>query len=221
MGVFSRVFGIFRAGVHDSLDRMEDPEKMLNQYVRNMEIELENAQGAIVKQLTAERIAEKRLREAQDKVTYYEEAAGKALQAGHESLARQSLAEKVVWAEKADVYLDQLTSCQEGGRDLKAAFAQMQADYSSLKHRRDMLVAKAQSAKAQKRMVKAMDSLNLNGAAAGFRRMEEKIDRWQAETDAIRSFNPSSMDDELRKISDNSRVEAELEQLKAKLTTAS
>ena len=63
MGVFQRMKDLTKASVHDLLDKLEDPIVMLNQYLRDMETEIHDAEVTVAKQMASERRMKQRLDE--------------------------------------------------------------------------------------------------------------------------------------------------------------
>ena len=55
MGIFDRVSRLVRANVNDALDGAEDPEKMLQQLIRDMEVEIRQARGQVANMIAQEK----------------------------------------------------------------------------------------------------------------------------------------------------------------------
>ena len=55
MGIFSRIADIFKANVNDTLDKAEDPEKMLKQMVIEMEQSVNKATLAVANAIANEK----------------------------------------------------------------------------------------------------------------------------------------------------------------------
>jgi len=94
MGVFKRIKDITKASVNDLLDKVEEPIVMLNQYLRDMEAEIRDAEVTVAKQMANERRMKQRLDEAVRISMQRESQAEVALNNGQEELARKLLEEK-------------------------------------------------------------------------------------------------------------------------------
>jgi len=82
------------ASINDLLDKAEDPVKMLNQFLRDMEADISEAEVAVAKQIAVEKKFKQQYEESEEMVTKREEQALKALEQGNEDLARRALQDK-------------------------------------------------------------------------------------------------------------------------------
>ncbi len=89
MGVFKRIKDMTKASVNDMLDKVEDPIVMLNQYLRDMEAEIHEAEVTVAKQMANERRMKQRLDEAERTSVQRESQAEAALANGQEEVARK------------------------------------------------------------------------------------------------------------------------------------
>ena len=218
MAVFKRIRDITAASVNDMLDKAEDPVKMINQFLRDMEEEIAEAEVAVAKQIAIE----KRLLEQRDVaatlVEKRQEQAVKALELGNEELARKALQDKKDQQEKADTYGSEYDKSKAMADDLRHKLEHMKDEFMKMKSKREMLVARADAAKVQKQINHTMGNFGTESAARGFSRMEEKVNQLEAEAEASNELRtPSkSLDDEFKHLGDNG-VEDELAALKAKM----
>ena len=100
MGVFKRIKDMTKASVNDMLDKVEDPIVMLNQYLRDMEAEIHEAEVTVAKQMANERRMKQRLDEAERTSVQRESQAEAALANGQEEVARKLLEEKIYFDQK-------------------------------------------------------------------------------------------------------------------------
>src|SRR3954471_17379529 len=100
MGVFSRIKDMTKASIHEVLDKVEDPIVMLNQYLRDMEEEIAQAEVTVARQIANERKLKGRLDEAVRFTAQREEQAKEALKSGQEAAARQALEQKLYYEGK-------------------------------------------------------------------------------------------------------------------------
>jgi phage shock protein A len=217
MGVFQRMKDLTKASVHDLLDKLEDPVVMLNQYLRDMEIEIHDAEVTVAKQMAAERRTKQRLDEYVRLGIDREGQAEHSLRSGNESLARKLLEEKVQYDQQAADLTGLHGQASAQVNELTAQLHEMKEEYYKLRNKRNELATRSQMAVARKQMaqISTLHTIESGTASRGFQRMEEKILQLEAEADVVRlpgtpyAAAPSRIDPEK-----SFRVEQELEALR-------
>lgn len=221
MGLFKRLRDLTMSNINAMLDKAEDPVKMLDQYLRDMEQDLQDAEVAVSKQIAIALKLKQQYVEAQDLVDKREAQAMQALQAGNEDLARRALVDKKSVAEKAADFKIQSEAANAAAEDLRQKLGEMREQITELKNKRETLKARAEAAKAQKQINQAMSGFGTDNAAKGFQRMEERVLSLEAEAEASKQVygTTKSLDDEFKdlKAKNNAEVDDELAALKAKM----
>ena len=219
MGVFKRLRDLTMASINDLLDKAEDPVKMLNQFLRDMEEDIQEAESGVAKQIAIEMKFKQQVDEAEDMVQKRTEQAMKALEQGNEDLARRALEDKKEHQNRFDELKIQYTTAKTNADQLRSQLAEMKDEYNKLKNKKDLLIARAEAAKAQKQINQAMSGFGSDNAAKGFDRMSEKVLQMEAEAKASSELRGSnkSLDDELDSLGAGSGVDDELAAMKAQL----
>lgn len=220
MGIFKRLRDMTMASVNDLLDKAEDPVKMLNQFLRDMEEDILEAESAVAKQIAIEKKFKLQFEEAEEMVTKRTEQAMKALETGNEDLARRALEDKKEHQVRFDELKRQYDLAKTNADQLRSQLSEMKDEFNKMKNKKDLLIARAETAKAQKQINQAMSGFGTDNAAKGFDRMSEKVLQMEAEAQAsgeIRAKN-RSLDDELDGLgASKSGIDDELAAMKAKL----
>jgi len=219
MGIFKRLRDMTMASINDLLDKAEDPVKMLNQFLRDMEEDILEAESAVAKQIAIEKKFKQQYEEAEEMVTKRTEQAMKALEQGNEDLARRALQDKKEHQERFDELKRQYDMAKTNADQLRDQLSEMKEEFGKMKNKKDLLTARAEAAKAQKQINQAMSGFGKDNAAKGFDRMNEKVLQMEAEAQAsgeIRAKN-RSLDDEFEQLDKSGGVDDELAAMKAKL----
>lgn len=219
MGLFKRIGDNIRANLNAALDKAEDPVKMLEQYLRDMEDDIADAEMATAKQIAVVKRLEMLYLEAQSMVEKRESQAVQALEQEREDLALKVVEDKRIHQGKAADYKEQFERAREVADDLKKQLRDMRDEFEKMKAKKATLVARAEAARAQKEINKVVAGLGRDTARKGFERMEEKVLKSEAEAAAgleLRGMN-KKLDGDLAALESSFSAKEELERLKAKL----
>lgn len=226
MGIFGRIATLFKSEANAAIDKMEDPEKMLNQTIRDMQEQLATAKAQV-----AESIAfEKKLKIQYDKAVQnskdWESRAMQAVNAGRDDLATQALARKAQYDQEASTVRVQWQKQKEGCDQIKAKLKAMNDKIEDAKRKKSLLVAQAKRAEAAKTINNTLSGLNDGGAFDTFDRMAEKVETMEAEAEAAEDLagadiGGDSLANEFDKLGTTTVAESDaLAALKAKMGKA-
>jgi phage shock protein A len=184
MGIFSRLAQLIRSNLNDLISRSEDPEKMLNQVVLDMNNQLVEAKKQVAASIADEKRLAKQFEQEAANAQEWERRAMMALRAGNEPLAKEGLARKREHDELAATYQEQWTKQKVAVDQLKKALRLLSDKIEEAKRKRNVLVARKKRAEAQKAIQETMSGLRDQSAFETFDRMAQKIDQLEAEAEA-------------------------------------
>ena len=222
MAIFKRIADILRANINDLIDRAEDPEKMVKQVIIDMQTELTKATQNYGKAKASERMAEKKYLEAKKISESWEAKAKAALSQGNQELAKQALAKKVKADEDVISYKDMYESISDQTEAIGNQVEVLKSKLEDAKSRQAMLIARSQMADTKKNLAKASGNFDASSSFEKFQRMEDKINRKEAEADAFSEIAGADDDviDSFAQIETDAKVDAELQRLMAEMGAA-
>ncbi|WKW11410.1 PspA/IM30 family protein [Pseudogemmatithrix spongiicola] len=177
MGIFDRLATLLKSNINDLISRAENPEKMLDQIVVDMQNQLARA-----KQQVAAAIAdEKRLKdqfEAEYKQSQdWEAKAMLAVKEGRDDLAKQALVRQQEHYEHATTLESTWQAHVLETEKLKNSLRDLNDKIQEAKRKKNLLLARQRRAQAQAKIQETMSSMSEKSAFEAFARMEEKIDQ--------------------------------------------
>ena len=220
MGLFQRISDIISANLNEMTESMEDPETMLKQAIREMEQSISDATHETAKVLANEKLMARELANNEQQALDWQSKAEKAVAAGDVGLARKALTRKQEHQKLVIALRDQLSSAQDASRTLKHQLEGMQAKLSEAKRNLSTLSARQRAADFKKKMhttPSVLESSGADDAFSKFERMREKVERAEAEADALaelRGGRDLSSADPVEFGSANDEIDIELEMLK-------
>ncbi len=194
-GIIDRFTTIIKANINELLDRAEDPEKMVDQYLRELTESLAEVKEAAAGVMAEEQRCRREVEQNQTEIDRYDGLARKALEAGNEGDARTFLAKKqqlVAQGEGLQVALD---AAQANSQKMREMHDKLVADIQTLNGRRAAIKAKVAVAKTQD---KVNDLASSGDSAAGaidaFNRMESKANEMLDRSNAMAELNTQAED---------------------------
>ena len=218
--ILGRIAQLAKANINALLDRAENPQKMLDQMVRDYTNSIAEAQDAV-----AVTIGNLRLAQAD-----YAEDVKDAREWGQKALAASRKADEYRIAGKggaaakfdtlAKIALTKQIASEKEAKDakLKTGLDQMRAKLDELKNKRDQLIARAKTAEAQNKVQDAIASINVLDPTSELGRYEEQVRRQEALAMGKSEVAVSSLEAQFAELEDHSQdleVEARLAALKS------
>ena len=224
MGILQRFKDIMSANINALLDKCEDPEKMIDQYLRNLESDLGKVKAETATVMAEETRTKRELDQCTEEINKMQAYAEKALKAGNEADARKFLEKKQgLVAQQAT-----LNQVYEVARDNATKMRQMhdklQKDIAELEQKKAGIKAKIAAAKATERISQMGGNMSgINNSMSAMSKMEAKADQMLDKANAMAELNMSSMQESVEDLetkydtADTSAVDDELAALKASM----
>ncbi|MEV4937992.1 PspA/IM30 family protein [Streptomyces zaomyceticus] len=229
--ILGRVTQLAKANINALLDQAEDPQKMLDQLIRDYANNIAEAEEAVATTIGNLRLMEQ---DHQEDVAAAKEWGGKALAASRkadelrgggqtdeadrfDNLAKVALGRQLQSEKEARTAEPTIAAQSEVVSKLRTGLDQMKAKLGELRAKRDELVARAKSAEAQNTMMDAVKSIDVLDPTSELNRFEEKVRREEARAMGKQELASSSLDaqfEELDGLGDSAEVEARLAALK-------
>lgn len=222
MGILQRFGDIMKSNINALLDKCEDPEKMIDQTLRDLQEDLAEVKKETASVMADEKRCQRVYDEHQAEVTKWTGLAEKALVAGNEEDARKFLAKKQ--AEEANLASVQtaLQAAQTNSNKMRQLHDKLTKDIEELDSRRDSIKAKIAVAKTQQKVNDIVGGIDSTASISAFERMEVKANKMLDEANAMTDLN-TNQEGSVEALADkydaapDANVDAELAAMKAKL----
>ncbi|GAB4133753.1 MAG: PspA/IM30 family protein [Cyanobacteria bacterium J069] len=221
MGLLDRILRVIRANLNSLISQVEDPEKILEQTVIDMQEDLIKLRQAVAQAIATQKRTERQQVQAEAQSREWYQRAQLALQKGEETLAREALTRRKTYQDTADALKGQIE--QQAGivTQMKQNMMALESKLSEAKTKKDMYIARARSAKASEKLNEMMGKYNPTGAMATFERMEQKVLDLEARSEAIAELNADKLEERFAQIEGGSDIDSELAAMKAELLGSS
>jgi phage shock protein A len=220
MGLFDRIGRVVRANVNDMVSKAEDPEKILEQAVMDMQEDLVQLRQAVAQAIASQKRTQQQADQNQSQANQWQQRAQLALQKGDENLAREALTRKKTYAETAATLQTQLQQQTAQVDTLKRSLIALEGKISEAKTKKDMLKARASAAKAQEQLQGMVNGMNTSSAMSAFERMEDKVLQLEARSQAAGELAGADLESQFRAL-ESGDVDLELEAMKQQMLTGS
>ncbi len=223
MGLFQRLKTLFSSNVNAMISKAENPEKMLNQLIIDMNEQLIASKKAVAMAIADEKKLEREVNSQKDTAAEWERKAMLAVRAGDDELAKEALLRKQEYENNYKQLNQQWQVQKESVGRLKESLRELQNKIEEAQRKKNLLVARAKRAEAQQKIQKTISSVSGNRSSfEAFDRMAQKVDQMEAEAEAAKELEDLSADTSLDKRfaaleSSSSSADLLLEDLKSKM----
>lgn len=224
MGILTRFRDIMSANINALLDKAEDPEKMIDQCLRNLNSDLGKVKSETAAIMAEEQRAKRVLDECNEEIDEMQKFAVKALEASNEADARKFLEKKASLASKQPGLAEAYDLAKANAAQMRQMHDKLVGDIGELESRKDMIKGKLAVAKTQERINKMGSSVaSANNSISSFEKYEDMADKALDKANAMaelnRSSNDQSIEDLTKKYTTDISVDDELAALKASISS--
>lgn len=196
MGILTRFKDIMASNINALLDKAEDPEKMIEQCLRNLNSDLGKVKSETAAVMAEETRAKRELDECTKEIGNMQSYAIKALEAGNEADAKRFLERKSTLTSKQEGLQQAYDMAAANAANMRAMHDKLVKDIGELESRKQMIKSKMAVAKTQERINNITSSVNgANNSMAAFDRMEAKANAALDKANAMAQLNMQKTDD--------------------------
>jgi phage shock protein A len=200
MGLWARLTRIFRAGTGAALDKIEDPEMVLQQTIRDMRERVPDLNNSVAQVMATERLLAKNKERLSEQVVDLDSKIKASVKMGRDDIATAyigQLQQSQLDLQKTTLQLEQASTASKQALKARDNYVlQMQKRSAEAMQ----LISASKQAKLQEQLAQTMETFNLGDDASTFNEMREKIDRRVAAAEAKLQLGTSSVDAQMQDI---------------------
>ncbi|WVZ67849.1 hypothetical protein U9M48_016875 [Paspalum notatum var. saurae] len=218
--LFDRLTRVVRSYANAVLSTFEDPEKILDQAVLEMNDDLTKMRQATAQVLASQKRLENKYKAADQASADWYRRAQLALQKGDEDLAREALKRRKSYADNASSLKAQLDQQKGVVENLISNTKLLESKIAEAKQKKDTLKARAQSAKTATKVSEMLGNVNTSSALSAFEKMEEKVMAMESQAEALGQLATDDLEGKFALL-ETSSVDDDLAQMKKELSGSS
>ncbi len=219
MGLIDRIKRVIRANTSDLVSKAEDPEKVLEQTVAEMQDDLVQLRQAVASAIATQKRTERQANQAESVAQDWYSRAQLALNQNNEVLAKEALTKRKSYQETATALKAQMSEQSSVVNRIKKDMQTLELKIGELKTKKDMYIARARSATASQRLNEMLGGVNTTSSLNAFAQMEEKVLQLEAQSEAIAELGTDDLQKQFTSLAAASDVDAELAALKAQISS--
>ncbi|NWJ44905.1 MAG: PspA/IM30 family protein [Chloroflexi bacterium] len=219
MGILDRISTILRSNINSALDKAENPEKMLDQIIRDMSSAIEEAKGQVAGVIAQEKQTEAEMNSNLRQSQEWSDRAEKAVKAGRDDLAREALRRKKDLEGIATTYKQQFDTQHQMSQQLRTQLDALIRKYEDSVRNRDVMLARYRTAQAQQQINKQMSAMSGLDHSSEIGRMDRRIREMEARSAAEAELNKgsSTLEDQFAQLDATDDMDDDLKALKSKM----
>ncbi|PCC13712.1 PspA/IM30 family protein [Pseudoalteromonas sp. JB197] len=220
MGIFNRVTDIVQANIVSILDKAEDPEKLLNLMLSEMQDALTECRITTAALLCEEKTLKRQIENKNNNLVYWQDKAELAIGRGRDDLAKSALLEKQTISNTVVAKQLQLETLQQSITKMTADCQRLQQRIAEAKAKQTQLVQRHNIVAARGQINSQLQSEKVAHALSRFEKVEQRVEGIEAQVEAYElTDSENTIAAQIDALVKNEQVDAELARLKADLKT--
>lgn len=224
MNLFDRFARVAKANANNILKGLEDPEKILNQAVEDMQADLVKIRQSYAEVTATQRRLLKQKEQADALATDWYTRAQLALQKGNDELAREALSRRQAQMDEGANLQGQIDTQNSSIDKLYEGMQQLENSIMDAKSKKEQMIARARTAESTQKVNDMLSGMGGNTSMDAFRRMEDKVNALEASAEVsaemgqLKSGSSSpDMEKQFKLLESGSAVDDELKKMKGLL----
>ena len=220
MGIFSRMADIINSNINALLDKAEDPQKLIQLIIQEMEDTLVEVRSSSVKVLADRKTAKRQIQQLQKYVEEWDNKARIAVQKGREDLARAALYEKQTQTEAIRTIETELIALDEHIEQLDKEIEQLQQKLNDARSKQKTLTMRSKTVESRLKVKQQINRDSITGAFARYEGLERRMDRLEGQIESMDlGQNPGGdLHTQFDAMLNNDKINDELSRLKQELS---
>ncbi|MGL5510613.1 MAG: PspA/IM30 family protein [Microcoleaceae cyanobacterium] len=215
--MFERLWRLIRANINSLVSGAEDPEKVLEQTILDMQNDLIQIRQAVATAIATQKRTERQYQQQDLTAQEWYRRAQLALQKGQEDLAREALIRRKTYEQTGETIKAQLKQQVQIINQLKSNMRLLEDKLAEAKAKKNLFIARARSAEATQRLNEVLGNLKTGRSTDVFEKMEEKVLQIEAKSQAIAELGNNPTDQQWQSLQLGTDIDTELEAMKAKM----
>ena len=216
MSIFNRVNDVIQSNIAAMLDKAEDPEKLLNLMLSEMQEALNECRSTAAAFLCEEKTLKRQIAQKQKDLTLWQTKAELAVAKNRDDLAKSALVEKQRVDEQIAAKNTQLNTLKESIEKITADCERLQQKMAQAKSKQAQLIKRHDIVAAREKVNMQLHSDKVANALSRFEMIEQKVEGIEAQVDAYELTNTAQSNaEQIESLVKNEKIDAELARLKA------
>lgn len=218
MGIFKRISLIIRSNINALIEKAEDPEKMLDQIIADMNENMREIKLQIARSMKDEKLLEHKVDENRKLAGEYESKALLALEKNSEDLAREALKRKKSYADITTSLETELDEQQKAVELLKTSYKALELKIEEAKNKRQVLLSRQKRAETRIDLTDTVSSINEQADLFdAFDRMADKVAKTEAMAGALAELDKATIEQKFEQLERDRSIDDDLKALKEKM----